>query len=336
MNNTVFLENYLSNIFNDFNNDKNLNLENIINDLKHENKMNCIIKYETYDSEINIHMAQYIVDYQKTIYKIFASAKYGHPSKKLSKEEKDLLEISFKIKPGCTEVIKEVVKFFNEKMEKILIMIPGKDRKGVFIAILIALVSTWGITLYSDNARLEIESNERLKTQEYNKESTERMIQAMEKSMDNQTKLVQDILKQHEVKEVSNLSNMSTDIMIDNKEVLSANRLKEVQALKTPPKLEEEKPEYIKGYYRITDISLTSHKITVVECSTGKKIKVSYNNEEDLFGDINLEMIKKEISESVVRESKVYSMSITKYMKGSKLNRAILTLIKEVKDLKSV
>tara|TARA_Y100000590_G_scaffold182396_1_gene207888 strand:- start:2289 stop:2480 length:192 start_codon:yes stop_codon:yes gene_type:complete len=55
--------------------------------------------------------------------------------------------------------------------------------------------------------------------------------------------------------------------------------------------------------------------------------------EDDLFGGIDLDLIKKEISESVLKESRVYEMNITKHIKNGKTDKTVLTKIEEVKGL---
>lgn len=119
-----------------------------------ENIFDFNLYYKKYEQSIVAPVAHICIDYQQTIYKIFCIIKYGTDDmRRLSKEEKDRLEVVFSVKKGSSNIL-NILPDFKDLIETL-----PPNYKCFLIALLI--IATTGY--FSLTALLKYKENIRMK-----------------------------------------------------------------------------------------------------------------------------------------------------------------------------
>ena len=203
--------------------DSDIELQNIVNKIDEYN-LDFSIKYEKYDSAINIHIAKLIVDYQETIYKIASLCRYGKPNSRiLTQDEKDCLEMAFVVSSGCTNIIEKFGKF----LERILPMFSEKQRGYVAVALVLIFFSYLSFSKYLDYKE---------KTKVFDT-ITQLQSQAMDKLSKDNKNLAQ-LVANAEKESLNTLSKVDSKVQINNQE-FTREELREVRNKKFPRKANE-------------------------------------------------------------------------------------------------
>jgi len=277
-----------------------------------ERHLDFSIKYDKYDSAINIHIARLIVDYQETIYRIVALFLYGKPNcNLLCQDEKDKLELAFTVTSGCTNIFEKIGKF----LERILPMIPEKQRGIVAVAIVLIFFGYMSFSKFLDYKE-SVKSIETIS----NLQSA-----AIEKMSENNKDLVK-IITDNEKENLSTLSKIDNKVQINEQEYTS-EELKEIKNKKFPRKKDEKSVSTMRGVFHISNIKLADGSI-VVENENEGKITILYDVEDDnLLSYIS--NIKEHLKKAVDNEKKLFEISATVVKKGNVIESRTLQTIKE-------
>lgn len=125
--------------------------------------------YKRYNSSITAPVAQICLDYQHTIYKIFCIIKYGVDDiRKLSKKEKNKLEVVFSVKDGSSNIF-NILPDFKDLIESL-----PDNYKCILIALFLILttgcLSLTAILKYKEKIKeAELNLNEKELELEYKK-----------------------------------------------------------------------------------------------------------------------------------------------------------------------
>lgn len=158
---------------------------------------------EKYNGSIPSSMAQGMCEFQTEIYKVFSLIKYGTDNlKRLTKEDKESLEVIFKVEEGCTDVIAaltDLVKALGGTFNEVTQGMTGIEK--VISLTLIMLILTGGWLLRS---RQKDSHDEKIKQQELDsqKSDNESRIEEMRVLKDGMVEILQ----------ASNASNKSKEI----------------------------------------------------------------------------------------------------------------------------
>lgn len=205
-------------------------LQNIVDKIDEYN-LDFSIKYEKYDSAINIHIAKLIIDYQKIIYKIAALCRHGiSNSRILTQEEKDCLEMAFVVTSGCTNVLEKFGKF----LKRILPMFSEKQRGYVAVALVLIFFSYLSFSKYLDY-------KEKIKAFDTIIELQSLAINKLSEDNKNLAQLVSNAEKES----LNTLSKVDSKVQINNHE-FTREELKEIRNKKFHKKANEKKCIYKK------------------------------------------------------------------------------------------
>lgn len=293
--------------------DSDIELQNIVNKIDEYN-LDFSIKYEKYDSAINIHIAKLIVDYQETIYKIASLCRYGKPNSRiLTQDEKDCLEMAFVVSSGCTNIIEKFGKF----LERILPMFSEKQRGYVAVALVLIFFSYLSFSKYLDYKE---------KTKVFDT-ITQLQSQAMDKLSKDNKNLAQ-LVANAEKESLNTLSKVDSKVQINNQE-FTREELREVRNKKFPRKANEKSVSTKKGIYKINDIKLSDGSI-VVENNEEGRLTILYDTEDDSLLNYITD-IKEHLKKAVDNENELFEITATIIKKGIMVESRVLQTIKEYK-----
>lgn len=240
-------------ILNAFLDNKDIDIESILND---SDLFKINLCYEKYKSSINKPTAKIIINYQDLIYKIGAYLKYDSKDiRKLSKEEKQSLEIPFQVIDGCSDIVTNI----SKQLKKVLSMIPEKHRLAALIAVLIAIAGPWCYDSYLDTVK------------ENNKNNI--IISAQEKLAESNSALV-DIIKDNEKETLSDLQEVDSEVFFQGQK-LTSEEIKEIRKKKYPKEKYEKEAKILEGDFMVTQINIKKHYI-IIEDNDGKIEKILY------------------------------------------------------------
>lgn len=143
--------------------------------------LSFVVRGDGYDASITPPIMVGLLDYQRGIYRAFASVKYGNPNKRLSDEEKQLLQINVKVSKGSAQYqvsAEELLKhFITETMTK---MTPEQ----VLIAVLSIAVMYFGGSFL----RTLLDNRKEVRIKEVGDETQRATLEAMKFSSEQETK----------------------------------------------------------------------------------------------------------------------------------------------------
>lgn len=236
-----------------FINNTDIDIESILNDT---DLFKINLCYERYKSSVNKPTAKIIINYQDLIYKIGAYLKYDSKDiRKLSKEEKQSLEIPFQVVDGCSDIITNV----SKQLKKVLGMIPEKHRLAALIAVLIAIAGPWCYDSYLDTVK------------EDNKNAV--ILSAQDKLAEANSALV-DIIKDSEKENLANLQEVDSEVVFQGQK-LTSDEIKTISKKKYPREKHEKEAKILEGNFTVTQINIKKHYI-IIEDDNGNIEKILY------------------------------------------------------------
>lgn len=277
------------------------------------NNFDFSLKYQKYDSAINYHIAQLIIDYQTTMYKIAALFLYGDASvRRLTTKEKEQFELAFVISPGCTNISENIGKY----IERILKLIPEKHRAVTLIAVLIIF---FGYASYKEYLN-HVEAQKR----------EESIIEITTSAMDKLSKtndILASIVENNEKNQLNTIPKIDKNISLNGNNY-SKDEIETVKNKKYPNKKEQKSISTINGIYRIRDIKLIDGGI-VVENEKDGKITILYDVEDDSLLSV-MNDIKANLKKAIDNEKRFFEISYVAIKQNGKVNSRILKDITEV------
>ena len=280
------------------------------------------IRYNKYESSINAPSAKLIVDFQNSIYKIAALMTKGRPDARLlTKEEKEELEIPFKISRGST--IEETAPQLLEKIGELIKMIPENQRAFVLIAIILII---FGYLAYNKFINYKKFKEEKDSLNEQNKSKDEIIKLAMDK-LEEENEILANIVVETEKDALNNLSNIGSDVEYQGQQ-LSAENINQIKKERFPTAKQEPKANHISGNYRIVAINLKQNNIIVdpINSQDSQPLKLYYDNNDLLAYMQNL---KEKLKTAIDNEEKVFNIEAIRSENGNKIMYSLYS-IKEV------
>ena len=122
----------IESILQNFIDDNNINIQDVFKNNRDIFKLQ--FRYKKFNKSVNAGAAKTVLDYQKFIYKLAAYMKYKTTDiRKLTKKDKEILEIPFEVNEGSSDFLADLVKYFKEVLD----MIPEEQRAMVFIILIV-------------------------------------------------------------------------------------------------------------------------------------------------------------------------------------------------------
>lgn len=280
-------------------------------------------KYNKYKSCINAPAARIIINFQETIYKLVAFSLHGRTDiRLLTKDEKDELEIPFKITEGST--VEEVSKLLSG-VKNVLNMIPKNQRPLVLIAIVIIVFSFLGWLYYCSVKKAEFETSVLIEESK----SKERLLsQAIEKLSKEQPEIAI-IIRDADNDILSNLSEVDSSIEVQGQQITS-EELKLIKKQKYPTDKKKKEIQKINGRYRIIAVDLKKDYITVEDaCNEDvQPIRIYYERDSLLA---YMQKLKQQLKNAIDNESKIFDIKA-----HTKEDNNSMYLLESIDDIKEV
>lgn len=281
------------------------------------------IRYGKYESSLNASSAKLIVDFQNSIYRIAALMVKGKADVRLlTREEKEELEIPFKISKGST--VEETASLLD-KIGDLMNMIPAEQRGYVLVAIILIV---FGYVAYAKYLTYKQQKNDANNLKDERK-SKDEIIQSAIDKLSESNKSLAEIVHDTEKDTLSNLSAIGGEIEYQG-QTLSSSAIEQIKRRRFPTaKKEEPKANQINGNYRIISINLKQNNIVVdpVSASTDQPLKLYYDNDYLLTYMQNL---KEQLKNAIDNEEKIFHIEAIRSENGNKIMYSLYA-ISEVK-----
>lgn len=298
-------------ILNEFINDKILDIENI---LENENLFTIRLYYTLYNSAITAPIAKIIFNSQNFVYKLGALLKYETIDvRKLTKEEKQLLEIPFFITGGSTNI----VGMFLKQIKGLIKMIPEEKRPIVVIAFIICFVFVVCFTEYMNHLDKQIDS----KTIQMQNKIIDK---AMDKLSENHKDIAR-IIEEYHKEILSSLETIDTNITYNGNEY-TPQEIKDIKKMRFPKKVKLPiQVNTIKGQFRVTAINLED-KYIVIKKDNNEVETVYYAD--DLVSAI--EDFKIRFKEAIDNEGQFFYIEASCIVKNGNKQALMLNIMKTI------
>ncbi len=281
-------------------------------------------RYSKYKGCINAPAAKIIINFQEAIYKLVAQALKGKPDiRLLSQQEKDELEIPFKITEGST--IEEISKLVSN-VKKVLKMIPEKHRAVTLVAIILIVFSFLGWWTYCSLEKTKIESEILMQD---NKSKASLLSRAIEKLANEQPEMAR-IVRGADSEIISNLAEVDDSVEVQGHKITS-EELKNIKKNKYSSVKKKIEIQQLNGLYKIIAVDLKNNYITV-ESATNSEVPPSriYYERDTLL--TYMQNLKEQLKNAIDNENNVFSITTTTIKKNGKKDIIVLQSISEQKD----
>ena len=293
--------------------------------LNHFNEDEFVFKfrYHKYKGCINAPAARIIINFQEAIYKLVAQAIKGRPDiRLLSQEEKEELEIPFKITEGSTiEKISKLV--FNTR--KLLEMIPEKQRAITLVAIILIVFSFLGWREYCSLEKTKIESEILIQNNKGRDVLLSKAIEKLEKEQPEVAYIVQ----RTDGEIISNLAEVDDSVEVQGHKITS-EELKNVQKNKYPKKKSQIQLKNADGIYKIIAVDLKNDYITVenVLDEKAQPLRIYYERDSLLA---YMQDLKRQLKNAIDDENMIFDIKATIVNRNNKKDVIVLQNIEERK-----
>ena len=271
--------------------------------IKVDDKFGINIKYYKYNKSINLPLANIIVEFQMSIYKMVALSLNGTTDLRfLSKEIKKDLEIPFLIEEGCSILKngKELIPYIKE----VLNTMPKNHRLYALIAIILSVVGPYTYTSYLDNyAKIE--------TINQNADLHRLALKKLSESNDKYAEIIIEMEKN----QLNQLQGLDESVEIGGNKFKSDD-FQVIKKKKYPREKYVTKAYTISGRYTIIDINIKNQFVIFEGADEISEpvLKVYYGDENNLFSHIDGTIEK--LSNAVYNKDKVYNINATVLDKG--------------------
>lgn len=264
------------------------------------------ICYEKYKAAINKPTAQIIINYQDLIYKIGTYLKYNSTDiRRLTNEERETLEIPFKVVDGCSDIYTDL----SKQLKKVLGMIPENQRIWAVLAFLIAIAGPWCYHEYLEYSQQQTESK-----------ILDNAINKLEES----NKMLADIIKNYEKDTLTNLKEIDTEIKFQGNKFTSED-IQKIQRLRFPRQHHEKSAKILEGHFMVTQINIKQHYI-IIENNENKVEKILYAD--DLISC--MQDFKNQFKQAIDNEGKMFKIKAYYPEKNGKKGTMLLSEISPV------
>lgn len=243
---------------------------------------NFSLKYNKYDSCINIHVAKTIVNFQESIYRIAAYSICGKLDiRYLSREKKEQIEIPFRINSGSTVI--NTSNLINS-ITRLLKMLPEKYRSIVLVGFLLIFLSPivcFGFNKYLEFRKYKIDSNLQLEKEKIQSQERLEIYNKALNKVGQESPPLKDIIEKQAESQLKNLSNIDEEIEL-NGEVFTKEKLVYIiEQVKKNSAIDKDM-QYLTGNFYLVSVNFNPSFISVKNIVTNEKIKILFS-EYDLF-----------------------------------------------------
>lgn len=255
-------------------------LENPMQELERfkEGELSFYIRIDKFDSSINAPVAQLIIDFQNSIYKIIALALKGEPNTRLlSVQEKGQFEIPFMVSGGSTTIGQ--AKGFLKIIKELLELVPKNQRGTVLVLVVIVVFSYLSWDRYLDHSEIIHQSE----LEYYEKIQQTQVIDSAITKLSEQNPDIVDVLQNIEKQTLNSLSKVDDTITI-NENKYTSTQLKEIKRKKPLAIPKKELPQIvpsdltgISGEFSIAQINLKDSYILVEKFPDMEAIEIYYD-----------------------------------------------------------
>lgn len=165
--------------------------------------LNLNVQGDKFHQSITPTVMRGLLEFQKGIYQSYAAAKYDHPTKRLSEDERSALEIRVDVKEGSSDFDIN----FQELAVKLVEQLGGKmDPVHVLIAVVSIAVLYFGTSSYKSY----LENRKEIRAKEVSDETQRKTLEAMQFSSAQETerlKIISDIAKSdHRIENITRIA----------------------------------------------------------------------------------------------------------------------------------
>lgn len=195
--------------------------------------LNLYLKGEKFHQSITPTVMKGLLEFQKGIYRSYAAAKYDHPTKRLSEQERDDLEIRVDVNDGSSDL--EIN--FQEIATKLFEQMVGKmDSQDIVITIVTIAVLYFGTSAY----RSFLENRKEIRIKEVSDETQRDTLSALKYTSEQETKRAQIIadLARDNAK-VENITQIAFDAQTEVVKAMAAGNSSKVDGISLAPGVAE-------------------------------------------------------------------------------------------------
>lgn len=237
--------------------------------------LNLYLKGEKFHQSITPTVMKGLLEFQKGIYRSYAAAKYDHPSKRLSEQEKDELEIRVDVNDGSSDLGIN----FQEIATKLFEQMVGKmDSQDIVITIVTIAVLYFGTSAY----RSFLESRKETRIKEISDETQRETLEALKYTSEQETKraqIIADLAKDNS--KVSNITQIAFDAQTEVVKAMAAGSSSKVEGIPLTPMVAQTLTQNARrtseevrldGIYRLIKLDWTNpskFKVRVFNMATG-------------------------------------------------------------------
>lgn len=184
--------------------------------------LNLYLQGDKFHQSLTPTVMKGLLEFQKGIYRSYAAAKYDHPAKRLSEQEREDLEIRVDIHDGSSDL--EIN--YQELAAKLLEQMVGKmDSQDIVITIITIAVLYFGTSAY----RSFLETRKETRIKEISDETQREMLAAQKYTTEQETKRAQIIADlARENSKVDNIVQIAFDAQTDVVKAMAAGRSSKV------------------------------------------------------------------------------------------------------------
>lgn len=309
--------------------DEDFDVLNVLNEFE-EDELVFKFKYTKYKSCINAPAARIIINFQEAIYKLVAKELRGKPDiRLLTKEERDALEIPFKISESST--IEEISKLLTH-LKKVIEMIPQKQRVPFFITIIILICAAWIYASYCSKEIAEVEyKKEEVKASvaKDDNDNKAEIIKAAIAKLGQKDPVLVKIVNETDEQIITNLSEVDEKVEVQGQEFTS-QELKVIKKNKYP-KTKSSKPEIttIKGNYKIIAVDLKNSYITVEGSDNNDDVPMRIYYERNTLLSY-MQNLKEQLKNAIDDENNIFFIEASIVKQNRKADIRLLNMIKEI------
>lgn len=237
--------------------------------------LNLYLQGDKFHQSITPTVMKGLLEFQKGIYRSYAAAKYDHPAKRLSEQERDDLEIRVDVNDGSSDL--EIN--FQELATKLFEQMVGKmDSQDIAVTIITIAVLYFGTSAY----RSFLESRKETRIKEISDETQRETLSALKYTTEQETKraqIIADLARDNS--KVDNIAQIAFDAQTDVVKAMAAGSSSHVDGIALTAGIAESltqnarrKSEEVRldGVYRLIKLDWTDptkFKVKVVNTKSG-------------------------------------------------------------------
>jgi hypothetical protein len=195
--------------------------------------LNLYLQGDKFHQSITPTVMRGLLEFQKGIYQSYAAAKYDHPTKRLSEEERDALEIRVDVNEGSSDFAIN----FQEIAIKLIQQLGGKmDPVHVLITVVSIAVLYFGTSSYKSY----LENRKDIRTKEISDDTQRKTLEAMQFASTQETerlKIMSDLAQNDH--RIENITRIAYEAQTEVVKSMAAGNKAAIEGIPLPPGMAE-------------------------------------------------------------------------------------------------